>query len=624
MKKFFFLLVALATLSTANATLILHEDFNRTAGQNLASGVIDNIGTNTTDWWTYSSGSNNIQVVAGTLSYAGYVSTGKGNKAALAGNGVDDLRKFAAQTSGKVYAAAIINVATLNTSTSGFGTTDFFTLGDGENSGRWCRLHGESVKNGDEYVGYKLGIEKYGEATVWADSTFATNTDVLVVLEYEFVAGEKNDIVRLYISPTATTKAEDADAVCDATKAATKVDASQMAALYLYQTTKTPTLVYIDEIKVATAWADLFEEEQGGGETPKEPELNIVITDFDADEFVIGETYTAEWTVSGKNLTADITLTSTSEHMTFNPAIVTKEDAMAEGGKKVTVTYGSETPTEDGWNGLVTITLTSGETKLEKSIYSMYINAPTPEFANLGDAIAAAKAAENYLECIYTGKATITYTLAGQWSTSYIIEDKTGALSLAEVYLYDAEWIEIVPKIGDVISNFSLAIELTNGETVASGIEPTISEDPADAITPAEVTLAELAANGEKYLNRLVVVKNITINQTNTAFATGSIGNEITQGTNSGWINLPAGNPLIDTTKPTYAFDVIGVSSSKAGNVIRPRTAADIVEHTATGIEAATFDAETEIYTIQGMRVESLQPGVNIIRKGNTVYKVVR
>lgn len=91
MKKIFTFLAACVLALSANATLIFHESFDRTAGT-LNKGTSQNdMGTNTTDWWCYSGTSGYISVVANSLSYDGYA-TGVGNKAELLGNGADDLR----------------------------------------------------------------------------------------------------------------------------------------------------------------------------------------------------------------------------------------------------------------------------------------------------------------------------------------------------------------------------------------------------------------------------------------------------------------------------------------------------------------------------------------------------
>ena len=915
MKKFFSLLLALATIGSASASVILHESFDREVGT-LNAGSNTDMGTNTADWFSFSGTNNYIQVAGGSLSYAGYASEGKGNKVALAGNGADDFRQFNAITSGKVYAAAIIRVDTLKNANGDY----FMALGDASNSTMVARLY---VKGNADKTAFQLGISKMTDAIQYTTAEFALNTPLLVVMEYEIAEGEKNDTARLYINPTLkTTKAS---VVCDATLAAAKNDASKVASINLRQGTNTPTLVYVDEIKVSTAWADLFE----GGETPSEPSIAVPesltfetelagyfagdtyattltisgqnlteditltsstdeisfptttiakadaeaeggatititlvpkapteayeersatitltsgattatinvaynvfnltrcenvaalkaavvsgdpysvnirltgnavvtfiqqgqwsttytiedatgainiedetysldgvalgdeITDilgyngeeafgttplmtmglpvqivshnkaiepqevtlaelqanpadyllelvkvkgvafdetavlfsagsfpitqgeasasvnilagntligeakpavadvtgissaangkvirprgkedvvvpgavkaeietgdlvFAEDFFYANETYTTTWNISGKNLSNDIVLSSSCEGLSFAPSTVKKEDAMAEGGATVTVTFATGEPSGEDYNGQETITLTSGETTETYTVYGMFVYAPIAEFATISEVLAAATDA-GYIECTYTGNAIVTYILSGSWGdNTYTIEDESGAIELTA---YD--WGESGIALDNAISGFFLSVSTEDGATECYGMgEVTVDANPEKTITPAEATLEALLADSEgKYTNRLVVVKDVRFDNTEVLLGIGNT--PITQGETVANINLPNENhPLVGTAKPTDAVDIVGVWATglMGTQYLRPRTAADIIEHTA--IENTTFDAETEIYTIQGMRVESLQPGVNIIRKGNTVYKVVR
>ena len=50
MKKLFLFLMALFTLTTVHADLILHESFDRSVGT-LNKGINDKMGTDKADWW---------------------------------------------------------------------------------------------------------------------------------------------------------------------------------------------------------------------------------------------------------------------------------------------------------------------------------------------------------------------------------------------------------------------------------------------------------------------------------------------------------------------------------------------------------------------------------------------
>ena len=623
MKKLFTFLFALAAFNlSTHAELKFHETFSRNIGA-LNIGVSDAEANNTNDWYSFSGDKNYIQVVEGSLSYAGYVTTGTGNKAELVGNGADDLRQFTKTNpinSGKVYAAAIINVDSLKKST----TTDYFmALGNASNNIMYARLNIQSVKTGDAFTGFKLGIAKNAETVVFADAVLSPKTNYLVVLEYEFVAEAKNDVVRLYIDPTSTTTTPTIS--CDQTKANAKDDISYIASLNLRKSTNTPGRVFVDEIKVATTWAELFETSAGGVEepTPAEPEIvaDEVITIKDPSFYYTftGETYTTTLTVMAENLTEDIALTSSSAELTLSTTTIAKDDADLAEGKEIALTLTPTTASPKGGT-TATITLTSGT--LTETVTVNWAALALTRCADVATLKAAG--AEGYgwdVLAKFTGEAVVTFIESkmseGTTTTFFTIQDATGAVNIDAPY-----WVGVT--LGDKVTNI-----LAQNEELAWGIQPFMAMDSKvtivsreNKVTPQEVTLADLKANAADYLLELVVVKGVTLDRTAENFAQGSC--KITQGEVTANINLLAGNPLIGTTKPAAA-NVTGISSSAAGTVIRPRNAEDIeTVDVGAGMEAVETEESMEVYTLMGQRVSSLQPGVNIIRKGNTTYKVIR
>ena len=302
MKKPIALVALLCTLSMgAHADLILHEDFDRTVGT-LNQGLVYDMGANTNDWWHNSGGADSIKVVAGSLKYTDYVEE-NGNKAMILGGAVStDLRQFAPITSGKVYAAAIINVDSVASATSAGA---FFSLGDAE-TGTYAKLH--CYQSGE---GFKLAVTKNNEGSNEIDYTtdvYNTKTDYFVVIEYQFVDGDKNDSVRLYVNPvkdapTATIECAYSKQMRQGSRvvsggANTKADATQIASVDLSQTATTAVgRIYVDEIKVATSWNDLF---------PAEPSTLIFHETFDysAGQLSAGRAAncndsTKWWSVSG-------------------------------------------------------------------------------------------------------------------------------------------------------------------------------------------------------------------------------------------------------------------------------------------------------------------------------------
>ena len=620
MKKVFTVLCALMAFTlSSHAELKLHETFNR----NVGTLNVGQSGASTNDWYSFSGTETDtyIQVVEGSLSYAGYVTTGTGNKAELVGNGADDLRQFSEVTSGKVYLAAIINVDSLKKSTS----PDYFlALGDASNSNMSPRLYIKSIQNSDKksYVGFQLGVKKVNEGlTNWSSETYLEKTNYLVVLEYEFVAKDSNDVVRVFVNPTVDTTTP--TFVCDQSSAKDKPDIKKIASVNLRKGTNTPGRVFVDEIKVATEWADLFEISEGGGDDPKPAEPVIVANDvikFEDPVFYCtftGETYTKTLTVKAENLTEDITLTCTSPELTLSATTIAKDDADLADGKEIIVTLTPTTASPEKGSS-DTIKLTSGG--LTETVTVNWAAWALTHCADVATMKAKGAEGEGWDVLVkFTGEAVVTFieSKMSEGTTFFTIEDATGAVNIDAPY-----WVGVT--LGDKVTN----ILTLNGEK-SLGIQPFLATDSKvkvvsrdNKVTPQEVTLAELKANAADYLLELVVVKGVELNRTVENFVQGSC--EITQGEATANINLLAGNPLIGTTKPEAA-NVTGISSSSSGTVIRPRNAEDIeTVDIGAGMEAVEAEEHMEVYTIMGQRVSGLQPGVNIIRKGNSTYKVVR
>lgn len=633
MKKLLLLATALLTLSTAHAELILHETFDRPVGR---LNVGNTPAANNTDWYSFNGTSNYISVVEGSLSYEGYAEAA-GKKVELVGNGADDLRQFAPITSGKVYVAAIINVDSLkqfSSTASGTITANgdyFLAMGDASNSKMYARLYARSVKEegAETYTKIQLGIAKYSEqststTTVIPMVDVAMKQNILVVLEYEFVAGDKNDVARLYVNPTKETTT--ATLVCgldvstsagSAIGANSKDDASKIASVNLRKGTNTPGRVYVDEIKVATAWENLFAGE--GGETPvEEPEITATpaILQFGGQVFV-GSRYTTKFVVKGKDLKGDITLSNKNGELTLDKTTIAKADAESENGVEVTATLVPVKSSTEGyitWRDTVSLVSEGATTAIVTT--SWWTN-PLVRCATVAELNAeAAKASGwDYVYIKFMGKAVVSYQY-NQSGIKLYIQDAT-----AGVFISDTYWGDAV-KQGDSISNFIVYADPSNavGGMMYIGTQGAAIDvlSHNNEVTPKVVTLAELQANPANYLCQLVKVEGVTFANTD-AFASGDVVN---QGETTATINLIEGNDLIGTAKPAKA-DIIAISSTTTGKVLRVRGKQDVVA-APTAIENIAADSEVEIYTVSGMRVSELQPGVNIIRQGNKTFKVVR
>lgn len=621
MKKLLLIIAAIFTLNSVSADLILHESFAQDAGR-LTVGRLT-LCNDSTKWWSQTGWTGSAQaptdpimIVDNSLSYTKY-SSGVGNKAQLLSvAGTTDVRRFKELTTGTVYAAAIINVENVPTTDGEY----FWGISNGANA--MSRVYAKTVG-----TGFQLSIAKSSElkTDLTYTSTLNYNANYLIVLEYIFKDGTKNDSLNLYINPTKDNQVP--TLICNMTLANTKADLEKIAGIYMRQKTTAPKAC-IDEIKVATTWEDLFTE---GGDTPIEEPASITatpksLTFGEYGTVYIGETYTKTFTVKGNNLKGDITLSTNNAQLTLDKTTITKADAESENGVEVTATLA---PTAlDYPEEKVTISLTTeGTTAAVAATWWAYQATICNTIAELKTE--AAKGEGWSLTLKFKGEALVTYVSRPASGSTVYIQDNTAAVSITDSY-----WPTTI-KIGDKLTDFTV----TEGSP-AVGVQPLVTSAPSvtvvssgNEVVPQVVTLAELKAHAADYLMELVKVENVTLDQTSTKFGQTNddntpIADTFTQDGNTATINLVEGNELIGATKPQKA-DVIGISSSATGNVIRVRGVADVIsKDNPTAIDNVAMDellsGEYEVYTVSGQRIDALQPGVNIIRKGNTTYKVVR
>lgn len=618
MKKLLLIIAAIFTLNSVSAELILHESFNQDAGR-LTVGRLT-LCDDSTKWWSQMGWTGSAQaptdpimIVNNSLSYTKY-SSGVGNKAQLLSvAGTTDVRRFKELTTGTIYAAAIINVENVPTTDGEY----FFGISNGANA--MSRVYAKAAG-----AGFQLSIAKASElkTDLTYTSTLNYNTNYLIIVEYIVKEGTKNDSLNLYINPTKDKQVP--TLICNMTLANAKADLEKIAGIYMRQKTTAPK-VCIDEIKVATVWEDLFTE---GGDTPIEnkPEITAPAKLPFGGMMYSGIPATATFTVKGKNLKGDITLAVDNDEITLSKTTIAKADAETETGVEVTATL---LPVKGG-DQTASITVSSEDATAATISASWYTFATTSYSTIAAINEEAAKVSE-LAYVVYTGTAYVTYksseTVAGSTSNFIYIQDNTAAIKIMDMYWDDA-------KQGDEVTQF--ALELKNPQDNLQPIVtlPSISILSHDnSIVPQVVTLASLKANAADYLNELVKVENVTLDQTSTTFGKTNDDNSIipdyiTQNGVQATIKLTNNNELIGTTKPKTA-DLIGLSTSSNGSAICVRGAADVIsKDNPTAIDNVAKDellsGEYEVYTVSGQRIDALQPGVNIIRKGNTTYKVVR
>lgn len=203
-------------------------------------------------WAAHSGAGTNPQTVntAGGLSYGTYPGSGVG---ALVGpialNGEDCNHTFTGQSSGAVYAAVMINVASSQT------TGDYlFHLFDGAVGGGIFRGR-TFVKKDPASTNYALGIQfgSNGPPT-YTGFSYTPGSTHLVVVKYTFNAGLTNDQVSLFVDP-AIECAEPAATVTHSD--ATQSDATNLDGVAIRQGTATNSAsAQLDGIRIALDWGE--------------------------------------------------------------------------------------------------------------------------------------------------------------------------------------------------------------------------------------------------------------------------------------------------------------------------------------------------------------------------------
>ena len=230
----------LLLFSLQSQAQLLNENFSYANGALLTAN----------GWAAHSgAGTNPITVYSDSLlTYPGYLSSGIGNRIRLISNGEDVNKTFTAQTSGTVYASALVNITA--TSTTGdyfihFGATVISTI-----------YQARVFVKKDASNNLAFGISKSSGTANYTPFNYALNTTYLLVFKYSFNTGSTtNDTVSLIINPTLNAT-EPISGWTKGTDAAT--DLANVGCIALRQGTAANLVTLrLDGVRVANNWADI-------------------------------------------------------------------------------------------------------------------------------------------------------------------------------------------------------------------------------------------------------------------------------------------------------------------------------------------------------------------------------
>ncbi|MEO5582000.1 MAG: hypothetical protein ABIR66_04870, partial [Saprospiraceae bacterium] len=280
MKKIFTIIALLGLSLLTNAQRLLTEDFNYPLGQLTLtnSGAGQNVSGGA--WVWYSGTVVFIPVIAGSLSYPGYVtnpSATNDNKISLAAtisSAEDAYTGFTPQPAATpitVYASFLLNVRDTTNLTNFLTTTG--TPSNGEYFAGFLPSNSTSVYNsGRVYIKkgsagntFALGTSPAIATTTpvfYSPVDYAVGTTHLVTLAYEMVPGANNDISKIFVDApySATEPVPSAVSPYTAAAAAESIDVARFYFRQAVSTSATGSRTTpnadIDAIKVSTDYAD--------------------------------------------------------------------------------------------------------------------------------------------------------------------------------------------------------------------------------------------------------------------------------------------------------------------------------------------------------------------------------
>lgn len=582
----FMLLVALLAVpigGEAQTKFGFQEDFNYPAGE------LHNQG----GWVRYGGNSEApVLVLDKALAYAGYndEAPAKCVKLSNTKSGEDLMVRFTDDDegikSGNVYFSAVINV---ESQPSGnvyvlalVPRTMKSVIAEGMNPVELGRLFIGKGDNDDEV---KVGVERGGAKPVYSETPLKLNQNYLVVLKFEINAVDKGkDNVYLYVNPTSYTKEPTPNAVVDGVnQTGSGMGSYGLQGFEIRQGTNatvTAPEMYVGSVRVSDTYAGLF----GKGGEDKTPTFKVSKKSLVLGEVYTGDEYNETITVTGENLTGDVTVESSSPAVTVSPATLSAADVMSGDGAKLkinvaytdgeqnaTITLKSEGAADQqikiSWTGY-----TVSEVKTIKELYSK-----DPE------------AGEVYR---YSGEATISFVDKGATKPVYYLQDATGAITISD------EW-EVLKttdyNAGDKLTGTILGVQSSFGTMSAVAYNTNLGKvlSTGNTVAPVEATLEQLKASPADYMQQLVKVKDLKFKDIaeGTTFTEGMTQPVVTDGTEEAKVRIFKGTSLIGKNIPTDDVTLVGLFTSKA-MIIGPRGIEDITVQQPQGDPSIEFTPE--------------------------------
>lgn len=536
-------------------------------------------------WYKYASNTADpIQVTTPSLTFDGYCPEPIGNAVTLSNtaSGQDLMKLFDAPVgTGSLYASFIINVSEAPTTKPGY----FFSLINqsktGLEDGRSSSEYGRVFARGNDNGTYNLAITRataFNENYI-APTQLAYGTSYLVVLKYEFVDGDTNDKVSLFINPADTAAEPTADVVYSDSSGSDLSITNGGAAGVLLRQSQTGSynapVLRLDALRVANTWSGIFSEESEGPTPPTYTgEITLGVPTLGLDPMIAGATVQGNNFLTATGLTDDITVTCSAGITCDKTVIPASTPDIATDGVSLTYTITPNPAVSGPWSGTITFSSPGCETVVfTVSCDEVIVPTTVANCSRINSLYQLDGAFAGYYK--YTGKAVVTYIEPKDYYYLIYAQDLTGAVCINTSYT-DMQGSAIA--VGDEISNFicmfsdedPVGLQLLLTQTSETGPLFTKTATGKEK-TPTEVTVGDFDAAYNQY--RLIRLNSATFAATGT-FAAQTY--QVTTPDGNASVRPFAGTDLIGTEIPGAA-DVVGISKSKNAMVIWPRSAADII-----------------------------------------------
>ena len=631
MKKILLLASIVASMAFATqAETILNESFNYAVGALYGNGKWVKYGAKT---------SAPIQVTDTALTFADYQNAAAGKAVALTKEQGESLQalfrdKGTSAVDGAIYYSALIN---LTSQPSGSRTTAFLALtgandddltkyGDGvagsEGAGLFAQASGDGFKLG---VSRSVLVSGNTKSNVcWSEKELALGTTYLVVVKYVATAGDANGAISLWIDPAKSETEPTADVAASETVSGTLADvrgielrqgSSMMA--------KVPGVV-IDQVRVATTWAEVFSPK--GGEVVLTPEITVSDLTLDFGKVYQGLTYTKTVNIKAKNLTGDITVSGLqSKLLTASATTIAKADAESADGYNLELTLNVANcgKTSDA----VTFSAKDAQSRTQVVNWRPIETVAVNSLKELYD--------ENNINMttIYVFKGEATVTAIDKNFYTFYAQDAASAVEIRSASGCGYDEVDLTKvKQGDNITNLVCNVIFSDDggiDLVPMAPDAWQVTSTGNEVTPQVMTFEQIhAAEACDAMFKLITVKNVKFDEKYGSYPDPDYYGKfntpfhlVNDGTRNGEIWYFRGTDIYNSSTKGYFNSVWSVTGIcyflTPVAAVAPRALTDFVKTGESGVETVkTGDAATIVayYDLCGRKVSNPASGFYIVK----------